>query len=127
MIRGFFCGCLVIFTTRLHKFQYSPAQPSHVAVREMLDELERRGILTWEWGYEQSSTLYKISVGERPSKTYGSREAEELAQRFANEQRIIWIPVPHYGSEENWAATVDLISEIRAGLLPKPWERQAGG
>ncbi len=102
------------------KKPYAIHRQMHVG--DMLDELTRRGALSWRWDYRNSTAEYWITLPGKREKRFGTREAEVLAQEFANELQIIWVPVPHHGGKENWEKTVSRMEQMEEGLIPKPWE-----
>ncbi|MBF6671584.1 hypothetical protein [Glutamicibacter sp. FBE19] len=88
----------------------------------MLDELARRGQLSWRWAYRDSKAEYWVTLPGQREKLLGTRAAEELALEMATELRIVWIPVPHYGGKENWEKTLARMQKMEDGVVPKPWE-----
>lgn len=91
---------------------------------KMLDVLQEKGELTWKYSYdnENSRALFMITAPDGQSKTFHTKPAEELAQKLANKLKIVWIPVPHYGGEENWDKTAAQIAAMKKGEIRKPWE-----
>lgn len=91
-------------------------------IGDMLDELSRRGVLKWRWEHKNSTAAYWITFPGKQEKRYETKEAEEIVQELTNERHIVWIPVPHYGSKENWEKTLTRMQQMEDGLIPKPWE-----
>lgn len=102
--------------------------PYHIArqehVGDFLDELQARGLLTWEWRYDtpNSTALYFVTLPGQPRKRYLTKEVEGLAQSIANDQQIVWVPVKHPGGVNQLAEAEQLILQMKNGVLPTPWE-----
>lgn len=101
---------------------YKIARQEHVG--DFLDELQARGLLTWEWDYDvpKSTALYFVALPGQPRKRYFTKEVEELAQSIASDQQIVWVPVKNPGGVNQLAVTNELIFQMKNGALPKPWE-----
>lgn len=91
---------------------------------KMLDLLEIEGQLKWKYNYdnENSRALFIITAPDGQSKTLRTKPAEDVVQQMVNKLKIVWIPVPHYGSQENWEKTVARIEAMKRGEARKPWE-----
>lgn len=89
---------------------------------DMLDELESRGSLKWTWQYVAGRAYYWIERDGLPRDRFDTRRAEGLVQQITNALQIVWIPVPHHGSEDRWLETIEKMDKMKSGELPKPWE-----
>lgn len=89
---------------------------------EFLDELASAGHLQWKWSYKNSRAEYTVTEPGKTPRLLDTKLAEQLAQRIANREHIIWIPVPHYGGEDKWHETKAKIDAMANGAAPKPWE-----
>ncbi|MFW0773558.1 hypothetical protein ACLRGI_10355 [Paenarthrobacter nitroguajacolicus] len=89
---------------------------------DFLDTLEAEGHLKWKWSYKNSRAEYTIQESDQAPKLLDTKQAEKVAQRIANREHMVWIPVPHYGGEDNWKATIDRMEAMKAGEIAKPWE-----
>jgi hypothetical protein len=89
---------------------------------DFLDELAAAGHLQWTWSYNNSRAEYTVTEPGKAPRLLDTKLAEKLAQRIANRERIIWIPVPHYGGEDKWHETKSRIEAMENGAAPKPWE-----
>ncbi|BCW62460.1 hypothetical protein [Arthrobacter sp. StoSoilB22] len=87
-----------------------------------LDRLQAAGHLKWKWSYKNSRAGYTIQEGDQEPRLFDTKQAEKVAQRIANREQIVWIPVPHYGGEDNWMATITRMDGMKAGEIAKPWE-----
>jgi hypothetical protein len=87
----------------------------------MLDELQTRGLLAWEWGYEvrpgrdTGSAVYWVTEPGQRRRKLDTRRAEELALKLCNQQGIVWLPVPHPGGETQRAETLRRIEALKQG------------
>lgn len=97
---------------------------------EILDKLAARGLLSWSGEFQQRTVDWTITeTGQRP-RTVGTKDAEAIAQRLANEQKVVWIPVGGNGGKEVWQEVALRIEAMEAGQEPTPWEaplNQFGG
>jgi len=79
--------------------------PYHIArqehVGDALDDLQRRGYLTWRWEYDNANSraIYKITVTGEAVQTLDTKSAEGLVQHYYTQLGVRWIPVPHPGGE----------------------------
>lgn len=91
----------------------------------MLNVLEAKGELKWEYGYdsENSRALFTVTGPDGESRTLHTKGAEGIAQGLANKLEICWLPVPHHGGEDQWKRTMTRIEAMRQGASPKPWEQ----
>lgn len=90
---------------------------------EFLDQLADAGHLQWKWSYKNSRAEYTITELEKAPRLYDTKQAEGVAQRIANREHIIWIPVPHSGGEDKWQETTARIEAMESGAVPKPWDK----
>lgn len=91
-------------------------------IGDMLDQLSENGVLTWRWEHKNSTAAYWVRLSGQKEKRFETRAAEELVQRLANEQRIVWIPVPLHRGEDKWEMTLARMEQMKEGQIPKPWE-----
>src|SRR5262249_52295736 len=73
---------------------YRIARQEHLG--DMLDELQRRGRLSWRWEYDKARhrAIYWVER-QGPSIPLETQAAEELAQAECDALGIRWLPVPH--------------------------------
>jgi hypothetical protein len=99
--------------------------PYHIARQEhlgdMLDELQARGLLAWEWDYEvrpgrdTGSAVYWVTELRQRRRKLDTKRAEDLAVRLCNQHGIVWLPVPHPGGEIQRTATLRRIEALKQG------------
>lgn len=91
---------------------------------KMLDTLTAEGELSWEYSYdrENSHALFTITLPGQQSQTFHTKDAESIAQSLANKLKLVWIPVPHHGGEDQWNRATARIDSMKQGHTPKPWE-----
>jgi hypothetical protein len=80
---------------------------------DFLDLLQKRGWIDWEWGNEDSPTLFLIAERGSPPTKYRTWEAEALAQRIADKAGLPWIPVPYPGGLDRYNETMAQIAVLK--------------
>lgn len=93
------------------KSPYRIARQEHVA--EMLDELQERGALVWQWDYENSSAIYWVTKPGRDRRKLGTKQAETLVSELCQQEGIVWLPVPPPGGEKQRAETLRQIAALQ--------------
>lgn len=87
--------------------------PYHIARQEhlgdMLDELQERGRLEWQWDYAERRAIFHIREGDGPWRALDTKRAEQVAQQHCDELGIPWKPVPHPGGESQRMPVVEWI------------------
>lgn len=81
---------------------------------DFLDLLQGRGWVSWEWGTEDSPTIFLITVRGSAPREYRTWEAETLAQRIADREGIPWLPVPYPGGLDRYNETLAKIALLRS-------------
>lgn len=96
-------------------------------IGDMLDELESKGALKWQWEYDipKKSAFYWIELPGKAKRKLGTKDAEAAVQKVVNELEIVWMPVPYYGGLAQWMETTEKMDKMKSGELPKPWEAPA--
>lgn len=79
---------------------------------DFLDLLQAHSWLTWELAHEDTPTLFYIVEPGSPLVILRTWEAEELAQRIADREGIIWLPVPYPGGLERYNETMAEIAAL---------------
>lgn len=85
---------------------------------DFLDVLQAQGWLAWEWGTEDGPTVFLIREIGSPPREYRTWEAETLAQRIADREGILWLPVPYPGGLDQYNQTraqIALLESRRPG------------
>lgn len=81
---------------------------------DFLDFLQAQGWLSWEWGNEESPTIFNIAERGAALKAYRTWEAESLVQRIADREGILWLPVPYPGGLDRYNETMHRIELLRS-------------
>ena len=97
------------------KHPYRIARQKHLG--DFLDELQARGLITWVWSYSGSSAEYTISEPDKEPRLYGTRDAEQLAERYAALTGQVWFPVPSPGGQTQLAETLKLTAAARQSVV----------
>lgn len=90
---------------------------------DFLDFLQAQGWLSWEWGNEESPTIFYIAERGAPPKAYRTWEAESVVQRIADREGLLWLPVPYPGGLDHYNETlarINLLSDREHGDPPQP-------
>lgn len=89
---------------------YRNARQEHLA--DALDDLARRGLLSWRWDYDirRSRAVYHVTTPGEPERELYTRSAEAEAQARYAALGVRWLPVPHPGGETELHATLNKIS-----------------
>lgn len=80
---------------------------------DFLDLLQSHGWVSWEWGNEDSPTVFLIAERGLPAREYRTWEAETLVQRIADREGIPWLPVPYPGGLDRYNETMAKIAFLR--------------
>jgi hypothetical protein len=88
------------------KHPYRTARQQHLG--DFLDDLQAAGLIAWVWSYSGSSAEYTITESGKEPRLYGTRDAEQLASRYAATTRRIWLPVPNPGGQAQLIETLEL-------------------
>lgn len=93
-------------------------RPYHIARQEhlgdALDDLQRRGLLRWQWDYANSRAIYRVTLPGEQERALDTAMAERLAQRHYDDLEVHWLPVPAPGGERQRDETLRRIAEARA-------------
>lgn len=93
--------------------------PYHIArqehIGEALDELQRRGLISWSWHYENRRAIYIVREDVEAGTWLDTRSAEALVERLYQRLGVVWFPVPHPGGETQREQTLRRIARARDG------------
>lgn len=89
---------------------YLIARQEHLG--DALDDLQRRGLLRWNWDYANRRAIYRVTLPDEPMRALDTAAAEEVAQRHYDVLGVRWFPVPSPGGETQRAETLRRIAEI---------------
>lgn len=83
----------------------------------MFDELQGRGEIVWSYSYDvrNSRALFTVTPEGEQTKVLRTREAEDVAQSFADKLQIPWVPVAHPGGEAQWEESATTIRSMKLG------------
>ena len=97
---------------------YRIARQEHLG--DMLDRLQRLGLLTWRFEYEvqTSSAIYWVTEPGQRMRRLGTKGAEELALRLCKQEGIVWLAVTNPGGEIERADTLRKIEQLQRGIQP---------
>jgi hypothetical protein len=78
---------------------YKIARQEHLG--DALDDLQRRGRISWSWDYDnrRSRAIYNVAEGTGASRSLDTKQAEQLVQRHHDDIGVIWRAVPSPGGE----------------------------
>jgi hypothetical protein len=97
---------------------YRTARQEHLA--DMLDQLQRDGLLLWQWDYKDSSAIYWVTPAGQCKLKLSTKQAEELVSQLCEQQGIVWFPVPQPGGENERTEILRKIAELRGLQPPAP-------
>lgn len=101
---------------------YRIARQEHLG--DMLDRLQRLGLLTWRWDYEvrkgrgTGSAIYWVTEPGQRMRKLDTKQAEELALRLCKQESIVWLAVPNPGGETQRDETLRKIEQLQRGIQP---------
>lgn len=112
-VRAANCGLFDSYIGRalVAKSPYRIARQEHVA--EMLDELQDRGLIEWQWDYENSSAIYWVRTRGGDRRKLGTKQAETFVEKLCQQEGIVWLPVPPPGGEKQRDETLRRIATLR--------------
>lgn len=96
------------------KDPYRIARQAHLG--DFLDELQAADLITWVWSYEGSSAGYTITEPGKEPRRHGTRDAEQLAERYAAMTGKLWFPVRSPGGRTQLAETLKLTEAVRQSV-----------
>lgn len=79
---------------------------------DFLDVLQAQGWLVWERATEDSPTVFLIREIGSPPRQYRTWDAETVAQRVADREGILWLPVPYPGGLDQYKETMAQIAVL---------------
>lgn len=89
---------------------YHIARQEHLG--DALDDLERRGLLRWQWDYANSRAIYRVTLPGEQLRALDTATAEGLAQRLYDNLGVRWFPVPAPGGQKQRDETLRRIAEL---------------
>jgi hypothetical protein len=93
-------------------------RPYHIArqqhLGDTLDELARRGRLSWRWDYANRRAIYHVTLAGQSERQLDTRAAERVVQAECDALGIRWRPVPHPGGEDQLAVVHAWINDPNA-------------
>lgn len=89
---------------------YRIARQEHLG--DALDDLQRRGLLRWQWDYANSRAIYRVTLPGEQERALDTATAERLAQRQYDDLGVHRFPVPAPGGEKQRDETLRRIAEV---------------
>jgi hypothetical protein len=89
---------------------YRIARQEHLG--DALDDLQRRGVLRWQWDYANSRAIYRLTLPSEKVRDLDTAAAERLAQRHYDDLGVRWFPVPAPGGQKQRDETLRRIAEV---------------